>query len=472
MSTSHPTDGLRDWLRGMSSIFWKTGSDNDTSRASMTTRLIELSAFALLIPLAGIVLFASDPTGLSSGFPWVIAPPLIFAARYGSFWGIGCAIVTAVFINLPLPAYTAIASENLILGVGLCVICLFVGEATSSLKKQGAKAEAENAYLRHRLELFSTDYHVLKVSHGQLEEYMAGQRLSLREALQRLRPSLITGPNGIRAGQDLMAVFAQFCAVQIAGLYDVDTEGQVQSKAIATHGEMFDLPMFDPLLRLAVEKRQLVSIKRDMRADKHQAHSLLAVVPLVDVNCQVYAVLAIKDMHFMAFQQENLNLLALLGSYLGNLLTRSRGLDQSPQVQFVSELETTVRFAKQGDAQSVLLSMQFAPTQQAIDVAEFICTGIRSLDSSVVLESSAAHHTVGMILPLMSEQAALGFRARIEQGVAEGFDLPLDHFMQDMQIKVVSSKDDLDACLSFFTVHAGSEALLAAEPELGVRGAA
>lgn len=472
MLTGHPTHGLRAWLRGKSGILSGAASAAVDGRARISTRLIELTAFALLIPLAGIVLFASDPTGLKSGFPWAIVPPLIFAARYGSFWGIACAMVTAVFINLPIPAYSDLASENLILGVGLCIVSLFVGEATSSLKKQSAKSEAENAYLRHRLELFSTDYHVLKVSHGQLEEYMAGQRLSLREALQRLRPSLITGPEGLRAGQDLMAVFSQFCAVQIAGLYDVDTEGQIQSKAIATHGEMFDLPMFDPLLRLAVEERQLVSIKRDMRADKHQAHSLLAVVPLVDVNCQVYAVLAIKDMHFMAFQQENLNLLALLGSYLGNLLTRSRGLDQSPQVQFVSELETAVRFAKQGNAQSVLLSMQFKPTEKAVSIAQFICAGIRSLDSSVVLENSEEHYIVGLILPLMSEQAAHGFKSRIEQGVVDGFDVPLENVMQDMQIKVVSSSDDLDTCLSFFTAHASKEALVSTEPALGVQRAA
>ncbi|MFK8082489.1 MAG: PelD GGDEF domain-containing protein [Granulosicoccus sp.] len=432
-----------------------------------SVRLLELLLFALMVPFAGILFFSSDPTGLATGFPWLIAPPLLFAARYGSTWGFACAVLTAGFINLPFFTSAAVASENVVLGVGLCVLCLFIGEATASQKKLRAKSEAENAYLRHRLDVFSSDYHVLKVSHGLLEEYMAGQRLSLREALQRLRPALGSGPEGALAGQELMAVFAQFCSVQIASLHYVDTEGHVHSRAMATHGEMIDLPMFDPLLRLALEKRQMVSIKRDMLADKHQTHSLLAVLPLVDVNSQVYAVLAIKDMHFMAFQQENLNLLALLGSYLGNLLTRSRGLDQSPQVAFVSDLETVVRFARQSNVQSVLFSLQFESSDQGRKIAGFISEGIRSLDTAVVLERSQEHHTIGLVLPLMSEQAARGFRTRIEEAVIAAFEIPLDHVLQDIQVKQVGNRDNLKSCLSFFTVHASKEALMPALQPMG-----
>jgi len=460
------------WLRGSPDTMAAKGAGKQADHRWISRRLIELVAFALLVPLAGLALFPTDPTGLASGFPWIIAPPVMFAARYGSAWGIGCSLLTAVFINLPFVTSEPGPSANLVLSVGMCVLCLFVGEITSGLKKREAKSEAENTYLRHRLDVFSADYHVLKVSHGQLEEYMAGQRLSLREALQRLRPSVSPDARGVRSGQELMAVFAQFCSVQIAGLYYVDIEGRIHAEALATHGEMFDLPVFDPLLRLALEKRQLVSIKRDVLPEKHQAHSLLAVLPLVDVNGQIYAVLAIKDMHFMAFQQENLNLLALLGSYLGNLLTRSRGLDQSPQVRFVSELETVVGFAQRGKVQSVLFSLQFEPSDQGRQIAEFVSQGIRSLDSAIVLEHSEEHYTIGMILPLMSEQAARSFRDRIERGVAEGFGIPLDHVMQDIQIKLVSPRDDLKSCLSFYSVHAGRDALLPESDAAGLQSAA
>ncbi|MBX2883479.1 MAG: hypothetical protein KTR32_26225, partial [Granulosicoccus sp.] len=50
-------------------------------------RVIEMVIFALIVPVAGALLFAHDPLGLNSGFPWLAALPVIFAARYGSGWG-------------------------------------------------------------------------------------------------------------------------------------------------------------------------------------------------------------------------------------------------------------------------------------------------------------------------------------------------------------------------------------------------
>lgn len=152
------------------------------------TRLIELLLFAWLLPLAGWLAFADDPVGLETGFPWVISGALVFAARYGSVWGAACAVLTGLFINLPLAAYAGSAGQHLTLALGSVVMSLVVGDTASAWRTRTQRSEAENHYLRHRLKEFSTDYHVLKVSHGQLEEHMAGQRLSLREALQRLKP--------------------------------------------------------------------------------------------------------------------------------------------------------------------------------------------------------------------------------------------------------------------------------------------
>lgn len=153
------------------------------------------------------MLFADDPTGLKSGFPWVVAGALLFAARYGSLWGVACATLTGLFINLPLVTYGDAGAQHVTLALGLLVMSLVVGDAASSWRQRSRRSEAENQYLRHRLKEFSADYHVLKVSHGQLEEHMAGQRLSLREALQRLKPELTSSNDGIQAGSELMAVF-------------------------------------------------------------------------------------------------------------------------------------------------------------------------------------------------------------------------------------------------------------------------
>ena len=126
-----------------------------------------------------------------------------------------------------------------------------------------------------------------------------------------------------------MAVFAQYGAVQIAGLYGIKSRDRIDPQPIASHGDMPELNLFDPLVKLAIENKQLVSVKLEAQANDIAESDLLAVVPIVDSHNHLHGILAIKDMHFMAFQQENLNVLALLGSYVADMLTRSKSSGES-----------------------------------------------------------------------------------------------------------------------------------------------
>jgi len=147
-------------------------------------KLAELVFFALTLPVLGLLLFSSDPLGINAGFPWAAAAPLVFSARYGSSWGAACAAVAAVgFFLLSASSYSGQTTALVTLSVGTLIMCVVIGDVAAAWRARSGRAEAENEYLRHRLKEFSNDYHVLKVSHGQLEEFMAGQRLSLRQAL-------------------------------------------------------------------------------------------------------------------------------------------------------------------------------------------------------------------------------------------------------------------------------------------------
>ncbi len=424
-----------------------------------STRFIELLVFAFLLPLGGLMLFTDDPTGLKSGFPWVVAGALLFSARYGSLWGVACATLTGLFINLPIVSYGDAGAQHITLALGTLVMCLVVGDAASSWRQRSRRSEAENQYLRHRLKEFSADYHVLKVSHGQLEEHMAGQRLSLREALQRLKPELTFSHDGIQAGSELMAVFSQFCSIQVAGLYAMSSESRVDPKPVATHGDMFDLPVFDPILRTAIRERELVSIKLESLDEKHHENSLLAVVPLVDTDGRLHGVLAIKDMHFMAFQQQNLNILALLGSYVGDMLTRSKGTAKSRTDWFMSELDVALRFAHSHDTESVLMSLKFNGDTTSNEVADFVSTSIRGLDASWLTIADDGASVLCLLLPLMSENQGRAFLQRIDSAVLERFHVPLNSTVQAMQLKCIRRKDSRALCLAFLGQHMGMAAL-------------
>jgi len=412
-------------------------------------RVIEMLIFALAAPIAGMLLFADDPLGINSGFPWAVIGPIIFAARYGVTWGAGCALVGILAILYPHSAYEGQFALTIAMAVGTLVLSIIVGDASSNWRQRAGQASAENQYLRHRLKEFSKDYHVLKVSHGQLEEYMAGQKLSLRHALQQLKPVLSTNKNGMEAGAELMAVFSQFCSVQVAGLYAMKNEKLVDTNAVAIHGSMGELPQFDNLLKVALKERKLVSVKLEALAeDKHQ-EGLLAVVPIVDSNDNVHGILAIRDMHFMAFQQENLNLLSLLGGYIGDMLSRSRGLANSRGAWFMAELETALRFARTNSVKSSLLCMRLRKFDGSEAVAESISTNLRSLDASWQPKTRDGGELIVILLPLITQSQAEGYLGRLSENVQKEFGVGLDKVVTQCRVLQVDKSVSRDDCVAF-----------------------
>ena len=426
---------------------------------SIRKRIIELAAFAWLLPIGGLAIFPANPTGLASGFPWVMAGPIVFAARYGSGWGALCSLLTGLLLLAPIPAYTSLPINLSVLVIGMVFLSVVVGDTSAAWRKKSQAMDAENQYLRHRFKEFSADYHVLKVSHGLLEEHMAGQRLSLREALQQLKSLLKSSPDDQQVGKDLMAVFSHFCSIQVAGLYTMVDGKSLKTEAVATHGKMVDLPLFDPLLRAAIDTREVASIRLEVLAEKHLSNSLLAVVPLVGSDGHLHGVLAIKDMHFMAFQQNNLNLLALLGHYIGNQLSRTHSAALTQFDFFVSELETACRFAQSQGTESVLLCLEFTDHPENQRIAEFINLAIRSLDTSLLLTGDRHTPVLSLLLPLMTQAKSIEFMQRVSVAVNEEFSVDLDDLLVRSALHEIDAAESIASCTAYLTDVVGPEAV-------------
>ena len=420
-------------------------------------KVVELVVFVLIVPVAGFLFFKGDPLGMNSGFAWTILPPVVFAARYGSLWGVLCAIASAATLAYPWAAYEAQTSSLVVLGVGTIILSILVGDFATSGKKRSAQEFAENQYLRHRLKEFSKDYHILKVSHGQLEEFMAGNRLSVRQALQQLKPLLSTNiSDEIKAGPELMAVFAQFGAVQVAGLYGVKGLNRINPEPIATHGDMPELNLFDPLVKLAVDHRQLVSVKLESQANDTVESELLAVVPLIDSHEYLHGILVIRDMHFMAFQQENLNVLALLGSYIGDMLTRSKSEGESRSGWFAAEINNAVRFAHDNSVQSTLLAIKLKETGRTQFIIDFLTENVRSLDSTWQPREEEGGTSVVVLLPLMNETQAQAYLQRVSKKLHEESGLDLAQETEVVSAKLIKKRDTKESCLAFISKVTGA----------------
>ena len=438
-----PSSAVKKHKKGFS---WLAAGSNK----KWSHKVIEMVVFALILPVIGFLFFKHDPVGMNSGFAWMIIPPVVFAARYGSVWGFLCALISVATLAYPWAAYAAQTSSLIALGVGTIILSILVGDFASAGKKQSAQEFAENQYLRHRLKEFSKDYHVLKVSHGQLEEFMAGHRLSVRQALQQLKPMLTTNKQEeLKAGPELMAVFAQYGAVQIAGLYGIKSRDRIDPQPIASHGDMPELNLFDPLVKLAIENKQLVSVKLEAQANDIAESDLLAVVPIVDSHNHLHGILAIKDMHFMAFQQENLNVLALLGSYVADMLTRSKSSGESQSGWFMAELSNAVRFARANNVQSSLLAIKLKSNDQTQAVIDFLIANTRSLDS--VWQPNAVKDGTGIaiLLPLMNESQGKAYLQRVSKKLFDEARIDLSGMAELASTKQIKKRDTAESCLNF-----------------------
>lgn len=420
-----------------------------SSQRSTRQRLTELPFFAVIPTVVGAIVFSSHALGMTSGYLWVAAFPIIYAARYGSSWGAFCALVSGLVWMQPFLALEGSLTQRTIMSVGTLCLSIVVGSISDTWRKRSNQSEAENAYLRHRLKEFSNDYHVLKVSHGHLEEFMAGQRLSLRSALQALSPVFTSSEEGIQAGSELMAVFAQFCSVQVAGLYPMKSDTLVSSTPIATHGDMGELPVFDPLIRDAISERKLVSMRLDVNRVDTSDDSLLAVTPIADSSGRLHGVLAIRDMHFMAFQQENLNVLALLAGYAGDLLSRSEGQSTSRTAWFLAELDSALRFCKSHSVPSTLVCVRLNKSEEAREVAQILSTNLRSLDRSWVLPSKNDGPTVSILLPLQSKQKSVEYLRRIGKEILKKHDIALPSVVAEIDSMELRKNDTRASCLEF-----------------------
>jgi len=200
-------------------------------------------------------------------------------------------------------------------------------------------------------------------------------------------------------------------------------------------------------------------MKLEALAENHHEQSLLAVVPLVDTEGHMHGVLAVKDMHFMAFQQQNLNLLALLGYYVGNQLTRSRGEALSRADWFLAELDTVLRFAHSHNTESSLLSLKFYDNSAGEEAASYVSESIRNLDSSWIVKADDGAPVLCLVLPLMTETQCVAFLKRIDRNMLEKYDLSLNDMLIGSMVRQITDTDTQATCLRFLESQIGQESL-------------
>jgi hypothetical protein len=359
---------------------------------------MEVLALALGVPLLKLMFALPDPFFLQTAFPWLLLPLLLIALRYGTLTAMsGFGMVLMAFMWYGWQTQGGVPdSRELQQLAGMSIILLVVGELAGGLQRRYREGEAHLHTLRSDMSEVERELQVLQVSHAQLEEELLGVGHSLKRSLDVVKNSLPANlPDTSQQAwlaDKMMDVLSAYRWLEVAAFLAVEGDSSIRMQPLAQKGRLGALQVNDRLLLEALRTKKPVGFKRDVHlsnANKVLGSSLMAVLPVLDKNARVQMLLAVQHVEFAAYTQKNLNLLATLCNWLGNLLPiKAVGAVNTdlPAVAglpvLVDQIYTTLNLLMENKRSLVLLGVsipQSAKVQQYTDYFAGLAHGSNSL---------------------------------------------------------------------------------------------
>lgn len=390
----------------------------ETLPVSKAARWLEMLLVTALCFGLGAWNRPEDPFYVSASFPWPVIAPLLVGLRYGFF----LALVSALLVIAGLGAYLRLeapaASFPYVWTVGILAVSLLAGEFRDHWDRQREKLQASNQYHSHRLEEFTRNYYLLKVSHDRLEQQLAGSSSSLREALRRLYGELAdTGAKGLdrNRAQAMLQLLVRYGQLQIAALYPV-SQGQAGSEPLARVGAYQPVSPQDPLLVHALAERTLVSVQTEYRQRKEALDTdLLAAIPLIDSEGRFVAICLVESMPFFSFEPKSLRFLAILAGHMADLISeQAQTPTEAPQWRTLRRHMARVgRDASDFRLPGAAIAILARNGGHLRPLAEQVERMRRGLDI-VAADQSDATALVVVLMPLTDELGRQGYLQRLE----------------------------------------------------------
>lgn len=381
------------------------------------------TAVLTLGPVAVAAVFRPyDPYFVKSDFPWLALAPLLTGLRYGFAHGFASALALALGMGLGHRlGWSGLAELPGSRLVGTLVLGMLAGEFSDRWVRRLQRLRVVGRYRQQRLEEFSRAYHLLKVSHDRLEERMAGNTTSLRGALLTLRRRLNEGRvRSLRdVGDALMDLFAEHGWVQVAGLHEVNHRGEVLPEPVAELGAAGRIDPAQELLRRAIDTGALVTVR-----ELSVSTGPLAAVPLQDVEGEMIGVVVIHEMPFVAFTEEHLHLLVVLGGHTADVLqsARTAGGEGDPAAQdFLRKLRRAHSDLRRYQLPCALTVVALLPGAVRLGVDRLIEGTKRGLDQDWRRFASGGRIYLFLLMPLTDAQGIEGYERRIHVMLQDRF---------------------------------------------------
>jgi len=401
----------------------------DSEKASAPLRWLEV----LVVTAFVVVLCAwnrpDDPFYLNYSFPWPVLAPLLVGLRYGFFMALASCllILAALGWYLQAPDSPALPWAWVI---GLLGISLIAGEFRDYWGRRLEKLEAVNRYRSQRLDEFTRNYYLMKVSHDRLEQQVAGSSGSLREALRRLyREVDLAGDNkGLnRESAELMLqLLARYGQLQNAAIYSIHKD-RLTGRPLATTGDYQPIHENDPLIQHALEQRTLVSVQTQFREHlEHLDTDLLLAIPFIDSAGNLVAICAVQSIPFFSFQVKTLRLLAILTGHMADIILQQQATDQHETREWRSlhfQLRRVARDAENFGLPATLLAFD-AEAGHAGTLETRMRKMRRGLDI-IVSEPLLGRKLIVLLMPLTDELGTAGYLQRLDDELQQSTGHPL-----------------------------------------------
>ena len=396
-------------------------------RVSASVAWIETILITIIVPLFGYWLHNDDPFFLNHSFPWLLFAPLLPAMRYGFSYGFTSTIILISLITITW-RFEILPIDHFPTGyiLGSLMLTMLVGEFTDMWLKKLGKQEVINKAQRKRLDEFTRNYQLLKVSHDRLENRLASSTNSLREALVtlKIKATEIEGQkNALKTvSVDILTMLADYAYVQSANIYQIKSGKLINTMPLATLGMFSLIDSFNPIIRKTIETDQLVSVNNEVYEednDPMNKTNLLAAAPISDVEGHIWGIVAIHEMPFVAFHQENLQLIAVLCGHIGDLISHAEhrySYGNTESAIFLHFLQRTIIDRKNFDVETILLVLTLPGEKDLSEEIESMLLGqMRGLDRAWIQKNTEGRTVVFLLMPLTSIIEFEGYKERISQ---------------------------------------------------------
>ncbi len=396
-----------------------------SKQSSVWLKWFETIAITALFIALGFWNRPDDPLFVGDIFPWPVLATLLAGLRYGFFMALVSSTLILATAGMLLRAELLPGNQlPYVWGIGVMTVGLLAGEFRDYWDRRIEKLVAANQYRHTRLEEFTRNFYLLKVSHDRLEQQLAGSSSSLREALRRLYSeiSYVQGSGLNReTGELLMRLLVRYGQLQIAAIYTIE-DSKLAETPVASVGNFKPIQASDPLLSHALQEQTLVSVHTEYRDNRGELDtSLLLALPLIDSGGTMIGMVTVEAMPFFNFQPKTLRLLAILAGHMADMIQEHVKIPEqstSDWRHFGFQLARVTSDARNHGLPSALVHLTFTNATAATQVTDRMQLMRRGLDV-IACPPDASDTQVAILMPLTDELGCAAYLQRLTDDIRQ-----------------------------------------------------